>query len=207
MDIYYMRYNKIVIGIDQSYERTGIGVIMDKNPKKVISIDFDGCKNNSEKRMYLSKKLGKIIDNCTKLSNNVTVIIERIRQFSKGFISFNYIKSTGALIGTIIDICYSKGIDVFSVDTRCWKAQVCGSTKKVKNNYGVPEEKWLSVKTCLNLGLGHQIRIEITNNRKKSGYYIGKDGNKYCLNHDVCDAVCIGLFGFVGEKDKLQNEV
>jgi len=67
------------------------------------------------------------------------VVCERIRTFSMGknknggkplqFMNIGYIKATGALIATIVDVAYQFGVKVYSVDTRSWKAQVVGTTK------------------------------------------------------------------------------
>ena len=203
--------NLVVIGIDESYDRTGITVLNNKEILELVSLDLSCVDNNSLKRMKIQRVLRKLILKYRPKENGkMIIVVERIRLFSRGFVSFNYIKSTGALVGAIIDEAYKVGIKVFSVDTRAWKTRVLGSTKKVKNVWGVPEEKWLSVKFCLKLGLAEDLKLPITSNRIKKGVFISpKDGKKYRLDHDLADSVCIataGLRMYVEKSDLLQLE-
>ena len=55
--------SKIVIGIDQSYTRTGITVLEDKKILGMHSVNFDGCKTNTEKREHLKHFLESLFDN------------------------------------------------------------------------------------------------------------------------------------------------
>lgn len=191
-------YNKIVIGLDQSYTRTGIGIGVDGKLVKVTSEAFRGCKNKSEKRKRLSMVLRKIIQSNQHKSSEMVIICERIRTFShhkggnqdvdadeaKGagqFISTNYIKATGGLIATIVDTAYEFGVHTFSVDTRAWKSKVLGTSKGSATG-----------------NKGNAIKF-ITN----KGFDIGRaDRNgKIVYDDDAADAGCITLYGFV-PKDK-----
>ena len=49
--------SKIVIGIDQSYKRTGITVLKDKQIVRMRSVNYEGCKNNTDKREILKSIL------------------------------------------------------------------------------------------------------------------------------------------------------
>lgn len=42
---------EVVIGIDQSYTRTGITVLKNKQVYRMKSLDFKECRNNTEKRL------------------------------------------------------------------------------------------------------------------------------------------------------------
>ena len=53
---------KVVIGIDQSYARTGITILEDKKIVEMLSIDYKGCENNSEKRTHLENTLSELMD-------------------------------------------------------------------------------------------------------------------------------------------------
>ena len=56
-----MKYNKIIVGVDESYKRTGISIIADNEIKSINSIDFQKIKTNSEKRKILREKLNSLI--------------------------------------------------------------------------------------------------------------------------------------------------
>ena len=77
--------SRIVIGIDQSYTRTGITILEDKKILEMHSVNFDGCRTNTEKREHLKQYLESLFDNYNL--DNVTVITERIRLRSQGFLS------------------------------------------------------------------------------------------------------------------------
>ena len=92
---------RFVIGIDQSYSRTGITVLKEKNIITMESVEFEHCKNNSEKRTYLTNTLKSIVEKYE--IRNPVVIVERIRLHLQRFTSENYIKATSALVATIVD--------------------------------------------------------------------------------------------------------
>lgn len=198
------KYQKVVIGIDQSYYNTGISVAVDGHLKIVRSLHLDKYKTNSEKRRALANTLNGLLKSVTPKAKEVVCIIERIRLRSQGFLSFDYIKSIGALNSVIVDKCHEYGISVYSVDTRCWKAQVVGTSKSMPNKYGVPEEKWPTVRWLLKQGWEDSILIPI-DERKTKGTFV-RDGQKYMYNNDAADSAGIAMFGFVGDKNKLQEE-
>ena len=198
------KYNKIIIGIDQSYNNTGISIAADGKLLKVKSIRLDKYNTNSEKRMALANKLNSLLKLVCSKSREATCIIERIRLRSQGFLNIDYIKSIGALNSIIIDTCFDCGVPVFSVDTRCWKAQVIGTSKPMPNNYGVPDEKWPTVKWLIDKGWEESILVEVQG-RKTKGTFI-RNGQKYMYNNDAADSAGIAMFGFVGNRDKLQLE-
>lgn len=200
-------YNKIIIGIDQSYENTGISIVADGVLKKVTSINLSKLKNKSEKRDKLRKVLNALINNLLKKvakNSDIICIIERIRLHSKGFLNMDYIKSIGALNSIIIDTCNKYGIEVYSVDTRAWKAQIIGTSKPRKNNFGVPEEKWPTVEWVIKKGFESSILIPIEG-RKSKGTFI-KNGQKCMYNNDAADSAGIAMFGFCGNAANLNLE-
>ena len=137
-------------------------------------------------------------------AKEVVCIIERIRLRSQGFLNIDYIKSIGALNSIIVDICDEYHVPVFSVDTRCWKAQVIGTSKRMANKYGVPEEKWPTVKWLLKQGWEDSILIPIEG-RKTKGTFM-RNGQKFMYNNDAADSAAIAMFGVIGSPDKLQRE-
>lgn len=204
--------SKIVIGIDQSYTRTGITVLEDKKILRMKSIDFNSCKNNTEKRLevytYLEtifkRRLNKQIEN-----GNVTIITERIRLRSQGFLSEAYIKSTGALVATIIDVAQLYNIPVYSVDTRSWKGQIVGDSKPLNNPYGINKEKYRTILYLRSKGLLKHIVEPYTGRGKQGVINVKINGQKTpCkINDDLADSYCIAMYGFLPEhKQKLKEE-
>jgi len=182
-------YKKLIIGIDQSYTRTGISIAVDGRLIKVTSIPFRGLRFKSEKRKHISHILSHILALNVQKATEVMVICERIRTFStssqggsskenKAFISTNYIKSTGALIGVIVDAAFEYGIEVYSADTRAWKSSVVGSTKAIKG-----DKKLATVKFVISKGFGGSI----TSKNKKG---------KIVYDNDAADSAAMALYGF-----------
>lgn len=198
-------YNKIVIGIDQSYKRTGISIIADDEIKKISSIDFKSFKNNSEKRIYFRSKLDEIFNAIIPKAKKAIVIIERIRLRSDGFLNIDYIKSIGALNSIIVDTCFKYNIKCYSVDTRAWKSAVVGTSKPQSNKYFVDPKKWPTIKFIISQGWENSILIKLPEKSKVKNYFI-KNGNHCLYNDDAADSCCIGLFGFIGNQDKLKEE-
>jgi len=198
------KYKRVVIGIDQSYNSTGISIAADGNLVKVKSIKLDKIESKSEKRRVLANKLNSLLKVVCPKSKEVICIIERIRLRSQGFLNIDYIKSIGALNSIIVDKCEEFSIPVYSVDTRCWKAQVIGTSKPMPNKFGVPDEKWPTVKWLLSKGWENSILIKIEG-RKTKGTFV-KNGQKYMYDNDAADSSAIAMFGFVGDKSKLQLE-
>lgn len=197
-------YHKIIIGIDQSYKNTGISIIADGEIRKVTSKDLTIYESNTERRRALRKTLDGLLKSVTKKSESVVCIIERIRLQSQGFLNINYIKSIGALNALIVDIMAEYNIPVYSVDTRCWKAQVVGTSKPMSNKFGVPDEKWPTVMWVISKGFEQSILKEITG-RKSKGTFM-RNNTKYMYDNDAADSCAIAMFGVVGDKNKLQEE-
>lgn len=198
------KYHKIIIGLDQSYKNTGVTIICDDIIKQIKSIRLDKYANNSERRRALRQKLNSLLRLIVEKSDKQTCIIERIRLQSQGFINIDYIKSIGALNATIIDCCSKYGIKVYSVDTRCWKAQVIGTSKPMLNKFGVPPEKWPTVKWVINKGFKDSILVPVYGRKQKGTFTIGDQ--KYEYNNDAADSAGIAMFGIIGDPDKLKEE-
>lgn len=113
--------------------------------------------------------------------------------------STDYIKQTGALIATIVDVAYEHDIPVYSVDTRAWKSAVIGTSKPEDGNKKLP-----AINYVRKLGWEDAILIPIKKKRKDS---FEKDGKHFAWNDDAADSACIALFGFTpGYKSKLKEE-
>ena len=198
------KYKTVCIGIDQSYKNTGVSVSADGRLLKVSHIQLDGVGENSLKRFFLQQELKKVFFGVVPKAEKTVCVIERIRLQSRGFVNINYIKSIGALNALITDVAYSYGVHTYSVDTRCWKAQVVGTSKPEDNDYGVPPEKWPTVKWTCNQGFRKQILRKVTT-RRENGTFT-KNGIKYEFDNDASDSAAISMFYFVGDKSKLKEE-
>ena len=191
-----MKYKKLVIGIDQSYTRTGISIAGDGRLLKVGYIPFEPSECHSEKRKKVKGILSNIILKNQHKASQLVIIVERIRQFSGGNLSMDYIKSTGALIGCIVDTAAEYGISVFSADTRSWKSQVVGTSVPKANSYYVDPKKWPTIEYLLKRPdvSEHDILVPVGKRSKKFIKQI--NGVKYCYNDDAADSACIALYGF-----------
>lgn len=191
-----MKYNKLVIGIDQSYTRTGISIAGDGQLLKVGHIPFEPSECHSLKRKKVKGILTKVIKLNQSKANQIIIVVERIRQFSGGNLSMDYIKSTGALIGCIVDTASEFGIPVYSADTRSWKSQVVGTSVPKANKYHVDPKKWPTIEYLLTRAdvSESDILVKVGKRCKKYAKKIGED--KYCYNDDAADSACIALYGF-----------
>lgn len=199
--------SRIIIGIDQSYKNTGVSIVCDGKLKQVRSIRLEKLKSNSQRRRVLSQKLSSLLRLVAQKDPNAICIIERIRLRSgqqQSFINIDYIKSIGALNALIVDCCAEYNIPVYSVDTRCWKAQVVGTSKPRSNKYGVPPEKWPTVRWCIKQGFRSSILVQITGRKTKGTFVSG--GQRYQYNDDASDSAAIAMFGIVGDPQKLKEE-
>lgn len=199
--------------MDQSYKRTGVTVMMDKKPLKMFYIDGSSMSHASFRRKIrgeLCIMLEGLKTETSFLSSHCSVIMERIRLMSNGNLSQTYIQATGALCGVIIEIGEIYDIPVFSVDTRAWKAAVVGSSKPEENKYGLPAEKYPTIKYVKGRGYLRSI-IEPYEGSGKKGIITVRDGKREYrakVIDDVADSFCIAEYGFLPErKQKLKLEI
>lgn len=207
--------SKVVVGIDQSYTRTGITVLCDKKIFEMYSLDFKGCKTNTDKRRVLKEQLSSILETIREELDEYTpdIITERIRLRSQGFLSENYLKSTGALIATIIDTADCYMCPVYSVDTRAWKSAIVGSSKPLNNPYGINPEKYRTILYMRDKGLLGWIAEEYSGMGEKGVIWANrtvrghKEKVRIKVNDDLADSYCIALYGFLPKsKQKLKEE-
>lgn len=198
------KYKQLSIGIDQSYKNTGVSISADGNLLKVTSINLEHYKTNTDRRNALKKYLDNMLKAIIAKADDITCIIERIRLHSQGFLNIDYIKSMGALNAVIIDIMDEYDIPVYSVDTRCWKSHVIGTSKPKDNNLGVPKEKYPTVEWCIKQGFENSV-LRTVRGRKKKGTFT-RNGIRYMYDNDACDSSAISMFYFVGDLSKLKQE-
>lgn len=203
-----MGENKIIIGIDQSYQDTGISIGLNGKIKVAKDIELHSLKNNSLRRGYLWGELKGLFkfayDKSIQYDASVTVLIERIRLQSQGFLNIDYIKSIGALNALICDVATMYDFPVYSVDTRAWKSTVIGTSKTQNNPYGIDPHKWPTIFWCIKHGYEHYIKYPITNNRKQKGV-ITKNNERYSYNDNTADSIGICLYGFTNNP-KIKEE-
>lgn len=198
------KYKKVVIGIDQSYKDTGISIAADGVLRLIRHVELSKLSSNYARRSKLSGALRGALQSVVKKADEVVVICERIRLRSEGFLNIDYIKSIGALNAVIVDTAAEFGVKVYSVDTRSWKSQVVGTSKPMKNRYGVDPKKWPTILRIKELG--HLEDVLDAGTKKKKGV-IEKDGIKYFINDNAADSACIALYGFIAKAyQKLEEE-
>lgn len=198
------KYKQLSIGIDQSYKNCGVSISADGQLLKVTHIKLEQCKSNTNRRRLLKAYLDNMLKAITFKADSIICIIERIRLHSQGFLNIDYIKSMGALNAVIIDIMDEYDIPVYSVDTRCWKSQVVGTSKPKDNNLGIPKEKYPTVEWCIEQGFENSV-LRTVKGRKKKGTFT-RNGIRYMYDNDACDSSAISMFYFVGDKEKLKQE-
>lgn len=198
------KYNKLCIGIDQSYKNCGVSISADGQLLKVTHVKLEQCRTNTDRRRLLKAYLDNMLKAIISKADSIICIIERIRLHSQGFLNIDYIKSMGALNAVIIDIMDEYNIPVYSVDTRCWKSQVIGTSKPKDNNLGVPKEKYPTVEWCIEQGFENSV-LRTVEGRKVKGTFV-RNGIRYMYDNDACDSSAISMFYFVGDKEKLKQE-
>lgn len=200
-------YNQIAIGIDQSYSNTGISIIADGNIKDIKSIYLSKYSCNAARRQVLRAKLENLVPLLVNKSKHVVCMIERTRVHGgeSSFINVNTIKAMASLTAITVDVMYLYGVNVYSVDTRSWKASVVGTSKPMPNKYGVPPEKWPTVKWVIDKGFENKILLDMTDSRIRKNTFV-KDGRVYKYNDDAADSAGIGMFWFIGDHNKLKKE-
>lgn len=198
------KYKQLSIGIDQSYKNCGVSISADGQLLKVAHIKLEQYKSNTDRRRLLKAYLDNMLKAIKPKADSIICIIERIRLHSQGFLNIDYIKSMGALNAVIIDIMDEYDIPVYSVDTRCWKSQVIGTSKPKDNNLGVPKEKYPTVEWCIEQGFENSV-LRTVKGRKKKGTFT-RNGIRYMYDNDACDSSAISMFYFVGNKEKLKQE-
>ena len=198
------RYKHACIGVDQSYKRTGISIAADGKLVKVYSVDLSKM-SKREARASVKEAIDKVCKWVVFHAESYDLILERTRMFSQSFVSVPYIKSMGALNATIADTAAKHGIDSWSVDTRCWKSEVVGTSKGRQNRYGVDEKKWPTTQLVIKLGFEEDVKREVIGRRSK-GTFTDKDGKKYEYDDDACDSACMALYWYKGDIKKLVLE-
>lgn len=213
----YVKDEKYIIGIDESYARCGITLLCDKVIVEMFSISYENCLNNTEKRNEIKKELNRICKEYRLDKRNCDCIIERIRLKSQGVLSLNYILATSALVSTITDTLCNYKIKVYSVNTKSWKSAIVGTSKPLDNPYGINPEKYRTICYLRDKGLLKHIVKEYKGKGKKGIIDVKMEvteGSKKVkkkvpceINDDLADSYCIALYGYLPKsKQKLKEE-
>ena len=189
-------YEKIVIGIDQSYKRTGVSIVADGQLKAVSSCKFALSSNNTEKRSEFGLMLMDMLKRFRGRAKEVVVVVERIRLKNANHISEDYIKATAAMIARIIDVSSIYKIKVYSVATNAWKSKVVGSIARTENKYGIAPEKYNTIMFIKKHYPEYFKQLLIPVSERQSKGVIKIDGCRYTIDDDACDSICIALYAF-----------
>lgn len=205
----YIDNEKYVLGIDQSYTRTAISLLCDGIIVELKSINFENCISNTDKRKEIKKELNRFVRQYRLDKRNAICICERIRLFSQGHISVDYMLSTSALIATIEDVLMRYNLPVYSVETKSWKSQIVGNSKPLDNPYGIDKEKYRTILYLRDKGLLKYIAEPYKGRGEKGVIKVKIDGQRVpCkINDDLADSYCIAMYGFLPKtKQKLKEE-
>lgn len=200
------------IAVDQSYKNSGISISVG-NPyhefKLVECMNIDGskAKNKIEYRNIIKQAIIEMLDRNKQAMDECKYkicIVERIRQFSHGFINIDYIKSIGSLIAYISEAVDEFGIATYSVDTRCWKKTVIGTCKAESNKYNIAEEKYPTVeylaknkmKGFIFEEVGQEEGKKLMGRKNPKNIFLSKSGKYIKVDDDKADSICISLFAF-----------
>lgn len=197
---------QVVIGIDQSYKRTGISIAADGKLLHVCSIDLTESNDKTWKRLEVKRRVERAVSLAERKSaSKPVVVIERIRMFSQQFVSMPYIKQMGALNCTIVDAAWKHAVETYSIDTRAWKAGVLGTSKPAANNFGVPPEKWPCVDWVIRKGFEKSVKLPVYGRRQK-GTFTDAEGKKWEYDNDACDSAGIAMSWFTCHPSKFERE-
>ena len=203
-----LRYKKIVIGLDQSYTNTGIAIAGDGKVLLARNIDTSRCTSKTEKRRCIALAVSKAIEAAKLQSSNVIVISERIRVFNGQALSLSYVSTTGALVGTIADVCYDAVVKHYSADTRAWKAAIVGTTKSAsKGPKNVNLNKIPTLKYVLKRPDVQRCWIVKPIGKRCKSYDVLEQGVPCKYDDDVADAICIALYGFCKKRSLLPEKI
>lgn len=143
------------------------------------------------------------------LSDNCVALCESIRVYSGGEMQIQNHLNWGALQGTMSDVLYTKySIILRIVDTRVWKSDIVGTSKPdYSGPTGIDPKKWPTVQYVLH-GLDipkETISYEVGKRARNYSYIDKKTNKKYNYDTDICDAICIALYGLKYPINKLKR--
>lgn len=201
------------LAIDQSYKNSGIAASYG-NPfwyggkmdlLHVSNLDAQSTKDKVDYRVCLASNVAQALMSCKEQVEEASLVIvlcERIRQFSRGFTSMPYIIQMGALTAYIEEAAHMHGLPLWTVDTRCWKSTVIGTSQPLLNSYHVPPEKFPAVDYVVKHGWKDHVFREVDQEygerelKKKHPRNVFKSasGKFIHVDDDRSDAICMSLF-------------
>lgn len=192
---------KCIIGIDQSYQISGIAIAVNGELKKVSYVELHKIKTKTAKRKKLAEVVDKAICACLRhfKPHEIAIVTERIRTFTAGTdMRPDVIKAHAALVAVVVDKAWEYDIEVWSVDTRAWKSVILGTSKPIfEPIQGVKNpQKFGSVRYVIGLGFG-----DILNKNR------GAANGRITYVDDAADAACIALYPFKALHPKLKKEL
>lgn len=186
---------KAVIGIDESYANTGVALCING---EIIAARSLLAKEKNSMRLIVQNEMQSLLGIAKEKGiseNEVAIVFERVRLFSNSFISTQYMVSMSYLNAAIIMQGHKLGIPCYSVDTKCWKSHVVGSSKPMENKYGVEPRKFLTLDYCMRNPKLRDFVVEYEENpRRQKKCYRTKDNRFARFNDNVADSICIAMF-------------
>lgn len=143
-----------ILAIDYSYVETAFAIFENKELKYIDRLNFKhleekyGVKLSNAYRRLLIRKKTKLL---MRQFNIAYIFLERVRLFSKRFISIGSISALAELVATIVDATLPsnlildenmKIIPVYSIDVRSWHSKVIGKANVTKDQV----MKWAALK-------------------------------------------------------------
>ncbi len=117
----------IVLGVDYSTKRCGF-TVMDSFCT-ILFCQTATFENQTHKEIRL--KIAEIVVNLIREYNVDFVLLEKVRLFSRGSISFDAVYQLASIVSSIVNI---STVPVYSVDVRSWKVRILGSAKASKED-------------------------------------------------------------------------
>lgn len=177
----------MIIGIDLGNKtRNSICVMQGEKLLEWSRLNYADSKSAWHHRKKIVKQINEYIKKY-KLTKNDYLLFEEIA-FYRGISRMYNIVSMAFLQATIINE-FSDKISISAVHVQSWKCKVLGNrSAKKEDAVAFVESKY------------PQVDLDIIIEHKKKGIEIVKD-------NDTADAICIGLFGSIVDKKKLDEKL
>lgn len=117
----------IVLGVDYSTKRCGF-TVMDSF-YTILFCQTATFENKTHKEIRL--KISEIVTNLINEYNVDFILLEKVRLFSRGSISFDAVYQLAGIVASIVNV---SSVPVYSVDVRAWKYRILGSAKASKED-------------------------------------------------------------------------
>lgn len=177
----------MIIGIDLGNKtRNSICVMQGEKLLEWSRLNYADSKSAWHHRKKIVKQINEYIKKY-KLTKNDYLLFEEIA-FYRGISRMYNIVSMAFLQATIINE-FSDKISISAVHVQSWKSKVLGN-RSAKKEDAVTFVEYKYPQVDLNVIIEHK-----------------KKGNELVKDNDTADAICIGLFGSIVDKKKLDEKL